>query len=914
MSIISLDQSRFQNYTIVANPKREFEFTSSSTSNLGSVPVFVDASKVLKDLDPTFAEDGYDSSGILKVHSEAVEDAVSSNSAGGDKNVFNTVSAYMNAVRAQPQGERQLKFQEIRRYEPGVKLDKNFLSKSVIKNNLFPYYSKFDPDLNWSYTNYNCLNFISGSKVPNNSAIIYRTSSPDVVDENVYPVESQIYIGPDFASIYFSNSTNQKFYVVFLNYTNFDINYDDSSKTFTIYLDPNNPVSGEQFKDLFDSITLDNELNISIFDISSTISMPVGSDLYFELKPGKISNYYAPHKSFTFDFWVKPKNPRLNIQDQVRAGTILHMSSCFAISLITGSSRGPDGFADRYKILLQLSQSAEISPSNFYFDSNENLSTSSPNGNYYWSSADSLLEGDWNHVNITWGGKDNNNGYGFIRVNGNVDTEFQILDEEIMQIFVDDAVSSDPDALILGNFFEGPNTDIDSQQAFFNFKVSQEQGLTAAGFDQDPDDFQFRHPLNAELHDVKIYNKAVLDHQVSDLASKGRSSLEEGLLFYLPVLFTKFSRDRRILQTPFQWFEGSSEDPFSVPLSFGVGGYELNLENFVREFVQGEYPRLYNMVTPQRETSVADPDLTSNDIIYGLHETASIDLTLDNKIARCRLHSILPCDNGNHRPSYELLIDDLSPLSSLQPGAFDKSKIYLDNLVPLDSSLASIQTPDSLEGENDNLLSQLSNVSPESPGDPSIAPGSVLTVLRRTMDPSSNEIAIFDVSNLFYGDRILPNSFVLTDEDPYLMEQNDKLILRDDGLGRIYRANSKGKLATWNCVGNILYGEGLIVIKSPHVRFIGKKHFKVELRGERNIHVLEVSVPVDFNQFGISNNPTYKPMLPTNSKNELASKFTYVTGLNLHDDNLNIIGRANFAQPIVKRDEDKFVIKLRMDF
>jgi len=34
----------------------------------------------------------------------------------------------------------------------------------------------------------------------------------------------------------------------------------------------------------------------------------------------------------------------------------------------------------------------------------------------------------------------------------------------------------------------------------------------------------------------------------------------------------------------------------------------------------------------------------------------------------------------------------------------------------------------------------------------------------------------------------------------------------------------------------------------------------------------------------------------------------------LHDNNLNVIGRANLAQPIIKREEDRVVVRLRMDF
>lgn len=918
MSIIRLDQSKFQNYTIVANPSRKYEFVSGSEckdeTTVGDVPVFIDASKVLKDIDPTFAEDGYDSSGILKLHAEAIEDSLESFELGGDKNIFSTVEAYMDAVRRQPMGDRQAKRQIVRRYEPGVKLDKNFLSKSIIKNNLFSYYSKVNPGLDWSYTNYNCLNFVSGNTVSNDAAIIYRATNSSVVDEDIYPVETQIFIEfPLQTVIFFSNQTREKYYIIFSNSPSFSLNYSNGAKSFYVGLDPNSPISGDFFKEQFEVLAEANGLKIFVTSISQQVSMDFGLDHQFTIDAGKISNLYAPYRGFTFDFWIKPKTPQLSHLDSVSAGTILHMSSCYAISLITGSSRGPDGLADRYKILLQLSQSAEIPPSAFYFNDDGDLTTDSEiDSSYAWVSSDnSLVANDWNHVNISWAGKDSNSGRAAITINGTVNREFFITDEEIMQVYVNPQVSSDPDVLILGNFFEGNNKDLNSQQGFFNLSVSNEQGLSPYSFDSDPLEFEMKHPLNAELHDIKIYDRAVLSHEILNLSKFGREKLDDGLLFYLPVLFTKQSRQRRVLQTPFQWFQGSTEDPFNVALSFGVGGYELNLENFVREFVTGEYPRLYKMFTPQRENPAVEEGLTSNDLMYGHHctEGPSEDL----KIARRRLYSILPCDNGNFRPSYSLLNDTLDP-NFYASYFLDKSKISLDDLVPLDSVFASIQTPADLGGEESNFISQIFNISPERPGEPGLSATSPLTVLRRTMDPSSNEIVIFDISNLFYGDRILPNSLVMTDSDPYLLDGRDNCILKDDGLGKIYRANSVGKKATWNCIGNVLYDEGLIIIKSPHVRFFGKTGFKIEFRGERNIHVLEVSIPIDYNQCNVSNNPTYKRIKPSRNANELSEKFTYVTGINLHDDNLNIIGRANLAQPVVKRDEDKFVIKLRMDF
>ena len=85
-------------------------------------------------------------------------------------------------------------------------------------------------------------------------------------------------------------------------------------------------------------------------------------------------------------------------------------------------------------------------------------------------------------------------------------------------------------------------------------------------------------------------------------------------------------------------------------------------------------------------------------------------------------------------------------------------------------------------------------------------------------------------------------------------------------------------------------------------------------QGERSVYVFEVIIPLEENTFNSSSNPQFKELRPTNNANEQATEFSYVTGIHLHDDNLNVIGKANFAQPIVKREADRIVVKLRMDF
>jgi len=200
------------------------------------------------------------------------------------------------------------------------------------------------------------------------------------------------------------------------------------------------------------------------------------------------------------------------------------------------------------------------------------------------------------------------------------------------------------------------------------------------------------------------------------------------------------------------------------------------------------------------------------------------------------------------------------------------------------------------------------------PEDPAVAPGSILTILQRTKDASSNEIVIFDISNMLYGDQIKPGTFVLTDTSVTGTSGRISIKLKDDGFGNLYRADSLTKHATWSSVGNILYEEGLAIVKSPNIPLFGKDEWEIEFSGQRNIHVLEINVEADKGLINSSTNPTYRDLIPSDYPSENASSFVYLTGLQLHDNNMNVIGRANFAQPVVKREGDRYVIRLRMDF
>jgi hypothetical protein len=189
-----------------------------------------------------------------------------------------------------------------------------------------------------------------------------------------------------------------------------------------------------------------------------------------------------------------------------------------------------------------------------------------------------------------------------------------------------------------------------------------------------------------------------------------------------------------------------------------------------------------------------------------------------------------------------------------------------------------------------------------------------LVVLNRTKDTDSNEITFFDISNMFYGDLIKRESFVL--RDPYVTGSAGKMQLsfKDNGMGELYRCNASGSHPVWAAVGNIIYEEGMICLVDPTIPPFGMQQFNVDFRGDRNIHMLEMRIPISADEAVSSSNPTFQNLRPTNLPADAESSCNLITNMFIHDENLNIIGKVNLSRPIVRKDNDRYVFRFKMDF
>ena len=832
MSIVKISPDNIERYELLANPKSYF--ASSSSGVTGSLSLFADGSSTLKDLHPSpgLYVAATPPTGTQPMASGSAPSAMNSNDVESvrastlhDLTVGSSYDAalnYINAIHAVTSSTKFAKTQEVIRFEPSVRLDPNFARKKIVRQVLFPYYRHKYPKMQWNYTNYHTLNFVTGGNLPTQSVIMYPAGTGTVSLEN--------------------------------------------------------------------------------------------------------QNAYAPSSSFTFDFFINPRYTQESIGSEMGPGTIFHMSSCYAISLVTGTQKGLDGKTSGYRLLLQLSQSAEIPPSQCVIsgDAVTAPGATADTGFLFVSKGNVLQRNNWHHVGVRWGGTNVNMGTGSFVIDGIEQGNFVITSQSVMQAIQPGVGSlNDPDALFLGNFFEGTNDNgTNCIAGYFNKTAHEDEGVTIFGSVADdtnlpPTNAQFRHPLNAELHELKIFqtyrnNQQLLTSSLYGYPfNTGSVSLtgSQDIIFYAPPFFTKSTLPRNVLQTPFQSVTSTTDDPFNVAMSFGVAGHELNLENFVKDFVRDIHPRLLYLTSSEITVTTNDP-LTANTFLY---QSGSL---------RKRNITVLPCDNGKFHPNFEMLLTD--GLTNVTPGnvldrftddfgSTDLSIIKLNDLVSTASILKNIT--DTYANDRDSLLGNLiTPVSFSGSIEPGVEAGEVLTILQRTWDSSSNEVVFFDISNMFYGDRIKAQSVVLKDLAVTGSEGRVQITLKDDGYGNLYRADALTPPATWASVGNVLYEEGIIVVKSPNIPMFGSDSWEISFAGERKIHVYEVNVPAPKGLVNSSSNPTFQALLPSDYPSETASSFVYVTGIQLHDENLNVVGRANLAQPVIKRDGDRIVFRLRLDY
>jgi len=660
---------------------------------------------------------------------------------------------------------------------------------------------------------------------------------------------------------------------------------------------------------------------------SSVLIYPNVDTEHSEFHEGYVSGTYTPSGSFSFDFYINPRYKQSDTDVDYHAGTILHLSSTYALSLISGSLRDENGKAAAFRLQLQLSHSADVKPS------------LAKQGNYpqdlvFLSDDNGLLYNNWHHVIVRWGTNNFYGGTGSFNIDAVNAGTFCVPSGTITPKLM----IPEPDVLCVGNYFDGVGFGDAAASLFFATNPATRDGLQIlvndAGAHEAPVDYAFDHPLNAELHDLSMRRRYMSDTDIAFSASKPPTSLDKSFMLYIPPFFRPTSPIRKfvgdhggILQTPFFEVDGTTIDPFNVAMSFGVDGHYMNIENYVHDFASDLDPLLHHM-TGSAITTTTDA-LFANDFLYA------------QPFVVRRNTFIMPCDDGNFVPSFELLMSESKTYNKFVDdlGQTDFTMVNLDNLVTPASllfgsdfdqgnvadTIAYAMADDAIGFSPENVAGPfgpayanyarslaISIASGEfEPGIQATAP---LTIYQRTRDPSSNQVTFFSISNIFYGDSIKPQSFYLNDDNLSGSAGTISITLRDDGYGNLYRADCLTKQATWNSCGNLYYNEGLAVVKNPSLNFFGKEKYTIDLRGTHNVHVMKIDVFAQAGQINSSSNPTYLSIPPSLMANEWDDTFVQLSGINFHDDNMNVVAKTSFAQPIVKRASDRLCIRTKFDF
>ena len=139
--------------------------------------------------------------------------------------------------------------------------------------------------------------------------------------------------------------------------------------------------------------------------------------------------------------------------------------------------------------------------------------------------------------------------------------------------------------------------------------------------------------------------------------------------------------------------------------------------------------------------------------------------------------------------------------------------------------------------------------------------------------------------------------------------------LADNGLGLLHRNVCLTKVADWNYVGHILYKEGFATILHPGLENFSQTNYRIEFRSNAEINVYELNLPARATEVNLSRNTSYIENLRLDDSAFNADEdFVYITDINLHDKDLNVMATAKLANPFAKKNTDNVLFRIKMDY
>jgi len=629
----------------------------------------------------------------------------------------------------------------------------------------------------------------------------------------------------------------------------------------------------------------------------------------------------------TFEFWIKP------CKEQVQSGTICHLGGNYGITLIPDLTSKKNDYYENYRIGIffgtKAVKTADPQPGGAnVFPLSSTNATGSDDGIYITKAW--LKKDNWHHVVVRFG-SDFNNGLlnvyvdGLSETTGNVDGIHN--GSTRTDGFVNTGVgSSADDTLIIGGWSAAAGM----TKIYGDYGVKQEHAKTESdnyslGYAVVP-----RYQLKSELGDFRIWN--VCKPEVELNAAKYKSlTATTGLICYINFQFDPtttaptwnrkgFRPNTFDAETSAEYYrEGTflnitssnlasdyNKVQFCPNSGYIVGMPFVNVHSHCKEYKNSAYPIITQFLDLTDETNATLYPSIRNQTPAN-HKVAYFANNWENFTWLHSINSmIIPNDNALFTQDYTLnsklyhkhLTDEMLKLSGEGIAStideYEISRFYDDEIYTIQDSVKSIDPEiDVFGGKEENFqTSALVSNSRLSEND--------------YISPIST---IFSIPQIYYGNKIHEETL----EIKFQINDDGKVITIKDYAGTLYRTDTPESCYK-SKVGHVDYGTGIIVIFSPLLTNIGITNFEIRLKGQKNMHVMQLDIPCGEGIANLSQNSTYQNLKSSANPNETSGNMTYISTIYLHDENLNIIGKVNLTKPVQKREEDSFIFRVKVDF
>lgn len=624
--------------------------------------------------------------------------------------------------------------------------------------------------------------------------------------------------------------------------------------------------------------------------------------------------------SSTIEFWIKP------CEEQIDVGTIVCVQGNYAVCLIPSIDDFKNGIPERFKIGIY-SQNT-VGDDLIAIPSMSDVTLGGSGGGKYISTPILRLN-RWSHVAIRFSSRFNN-GLLSVYVDGvnitsvNVDGIYDGA-SRTNGIFDTTLGLSAGDTMFVGGWCpDGQITehiwgDYSSKQSINPVDNSGAPLFTHSVADGAAIIPRFQ--LVSELSELRLWNTPRTESEI--LASKNyRIKDTEDLRAYIPVIFDPsgtspiwdhvgfipFTDNPETLadyyeKGSFLTIDKSNLDynkvPYCTNSGYIAGMPFVNVHAHLKEYKNSSYPAILQFGDLSDTTdstiypTIREKSPASHKINYFLENWKEFNWLRSNN------SMILPSDNP-------YLVDGYEITESKYSLGLDSSWINLKGL-----DVGSLEEDTEMGRMFDDEVFSVQSVDEDFSG---TSEEYSTAALKRNGKIFDNDILVpfavnFSIPQIYYANRIKPGSLILKSSVNGL----NKTITIVDNEGTLYRKDSMSDGLPTK-VGHVDYSNGLVSIFSPYLSNMSIDDFDISFEGLKNMHVMQIDVPCPTGIANVSQHPSYKDLKPSNNSNEATGKMTYISTIYLHDENLNIIGKANLAQPLQKRETDSFLFRLKLDF